>query len=81
MSIPYAQYLARISSPCVYCQTSLLNETGCGLDRLDNSLGYAADNVVPCCGTCNQIKNVHLTYEEMKVAMIAILEYRRGKAL
>jgi len=28
-----------------------------GLDRWDNSRGYFADNVVPCCKDCNRAKN------------------------
>jgi hypothetical protein len=28
-----------------------------GLDRLDSSLGYSKDNIVPCCTRCNQMKN------------------------
>jgi hypothetical protein len=27
-----------------------------GLDRVDNSIGYTPDNVVPCCKKCNQAK-------------------------
>lgn len=27
-----------------------------GLDRIDNTLGYIPDNVVPCCTTCNFAK-------------------------
>jgi hypothetical protein len=27
-----------------------------GVDRVDNSIGYTEDNVVPCCGTCNRMK-------------------------
>ena len=28
-----------------------------GLDRVDSNKGYTDDNVVPCCGSCNQLKN------------------------
>lgn len=27
-----------------------------GIDRVDNSLGYVADNCVPCCEACNRAK-------------------------
>jgi hypothetical protein len=28
-----------------------------GIDRIDNSLGYTEENVVPCCSTCNRMKS------------------------
>jgi hypothetical protein len=62
--------------PCHYCGGMLLDETGCGLDRRNNSIGYTIENVLPCCGVCNQIRNVHLTVKEMEVAMGAVLMYR-----
>ena len=34
------------------CDTFLYN----GLDRVDNSIGYIASNVVPCCYICNKMK-------------------------
>jgi len=27
-----------------------------GIDRIDNSIGYLEENVVPCCGLCNRMK-------------------------
>lgn len=36
-----------------------------GLDRVDSSKGYAIDNVVPCCVTCNTAKN-KMTQKEFK---------------
>lgn len=40
--------------PCGYCSTEI--ET-VGLDRIDNSLGYAIDNCISCCKTCNYMKS------------------------
>lgn len=34
-----------------------------GIDRIDSSKGYIADNILPCCYTCNIAKS-DLTYEE-----------------
>jgi 5-methylcytosine-specific restriction endonuclease McrA len=36
-----------------------------GIDRVDNSLGYTLDNVVPCCKQCNRAKGA-LTTQEFK---------------
>lgn len=36
-----------------------------GLDRIDNTIGYIADNVVPCCGRCNKAKS-DMKIEEFK---------------
>jgi len=52
-----------------------------GIDRKDNTVGYIIDNCVPCCGTCNKIKNIYLTSEEMLVAMKAIIELRKQKQI
>lgn len=45
--------------PCFYCgslQDDGLGNTYTGLDRMDASRGYFADNVVPCCEWCNKMK-------------------------
>lgn len=39
--------------PCFYCGDSGVPN---GLDRVDNSLGYLIENVVPCCSQCNVMK-------------------------
>lgn len=36
-----------------------------GIDRIDSSLGYIEDNVVPCCWLCNQSKN-DMSLEDFK---------------
>lgn len=46
---------------CVYCGDT--HKLGC--DRMDNDKGYTMDNVVPCCYTCNTVRNNNFTYEEM----------------
>ena len=37
-----------------YCDSS---EDRLGLDRVDSSLGYTEDNIVPCCRRCNVAKS------------------------
>lgn len=52
------------ASPCTYCGTppdsiSSPDHTPwvySGIDRVDNSQGYEASNVVPCCKCCNEMK-------------------------
>jgi len=34
-----------------------------GVDRLDNNLGYTAENCVPCCKWCNRAKNARSSKE------------------
>lgn len=55
-----------ITKPCEYC-LELFPNTGSGLDRKDSNLGYIITNVVPCCVRCNKMKNMYLTYDEMKM--------------
>lgn len=54
--LSYKEYVPLILLNCFYCRESL-NSTGVGLDRVDNSKGYEIGNVVPCCGTCNNMKS------------------------
>lgn len=42
-----------LMEPCYYCGESI----SYGLDRIDSTKGYTYDNVVPCCGICNIMKN------------------------
>lgn len=71
------QYSNFLKKKCYYCNKSLLNESGIGLDRIDNSKGYVFDNVLPCCGSCNQIRGDHLTVPEMKLIMKVLIKFRK----
>ena len=42
-----------LNSNCYYCG----KEKADGIDRVDSSKDYTPDNVVPCCGICNRMKN------------------------
>ena len=47
------QFISFWQKPCTYCGDEI--ET-IGLDRVDPSLSYNVDNVIPCCGRCNEMK-------------------------
>ena len=70
-----------ITLPCYYCCNNMgaTNNYGSGLDRVNNSIDYQLDNVVPCCKICNSMRNNYLTMAETKIAVQAILEYRKSK--
>lgn len=38
---------------CYYCNDKIIT---IGIDRIDNSLGYSLDNIIPCCEWCNKMK-------------------------
>ncbi len=61
------EFKALTAHDCEYCgKPSTATHTN-GLDRVDNSRGYVADNVVPCCGTCNIMKHA-MNLHEFKTA-------------
>jgi hypothetical protein len=77
-----------VALDCRYCGRPPSNSGGTrykdifrynGLDRKNNKKGYTLGNIVPCCGPCNQIKSNILTYDEMLVAMQAILKFRKRR--
>jgi hypothetical protein len=74
-NISKEDYNVLIVQKCYYCNGKL-SETGSGLDRKDNNIGYLASNVVPCCKYCNMIKNNYLTFEEMLKLKPFLIEFR-----
>lgn len=46
-------FLSLWNKECYYCNDAI---HGIGIDRIDNNVGYTADNVVSCCIRCNIMK-------------------------
>jgi len=74
--ISYSFFIENLNSPCFYCGKSILGETGSGMDRYDNGKGYFKSNVLACCSRCNTVRGRHLTSDEARVAIQAVLEFR-----
>lgn len=75
--LTFEEYSVIIANKCHYCDCDISQERGSGLDRLDNDKGYTKENVVPCCGVCNNSRNENFTPEEWKIGIQAILEFRK----
>jgi len=80
VEISNSEYENLVSKSCYYCEGEMKAETkfGSGIDRLDSKIGYIKTNLVACCKVCNFIKGDYLTPEETKVAVKAVLEYRKN---
>ncbi len=77
--------LSIVIEPCYYCGLDYsinkkfkYSEFKCnGLDRIDNSIGYLKDNVLPCCQYCNAIRMDVLTVKETKKVIDFIKQIRQ----
>lgn len=49
-----------------------------GLDRIDSSIGYTLNNVVPCCKHCNYAKR-QMTYKEFKDWIFSVNDHLLSK--
>lgn len=80
-NITIEEFTQLISKPCYYCNNEMGagNNYGSGLDRIDNSIHYELSNVIPCCKICNSMRNNYLTIQETKIAIEAILTFRKMK--
>jgi len=71
------QITALIQEPCHYCGIS--TESGGGIDRLDNTLGYTVENAVPCCEMCNEMK-LDSKLDDWILQMKKIISHMESKA-
>ena len=63
-SITLSDFYQITSNDCYICgKRSDKNHTN-GMDRFDNSLPYIIENIKPCCGECNYMKNDYI-YSDM----------------
>ena len=67
------QFMTFWQKPCHYCGAEIKT---IGLDRVDNSVGYVFENIVPCHYRCNLMKS-NLTQEEFFAACEAV--FRKQK--
>ena len=78
-SISLDEFADLMKKSCHYCQDKLhdkLSDSGCGLDRIDNSKGYELDNVLPCCKICNYIRTDILSVSEAEKLISLLLKLR-----
>jgi len=47
------EYESFRNAKCYYCNSQI---DGVRLDRVDNTMGYFMENIVPCCKICNYMK-------------------------
>jgi hypothetical protein len=77
-SISFEQFNDLIFKPCIYCGYVPSPPDRNGLDRVDNTMGYKINNVVPYCHPCNQIKGKK-TVQEMIARCKAIITHMEEK--
>ncbi len=66
--LTYEEFLTFWQKPCNYCGAEIKT---CSLDRVDASLGYSVENVVPCCHNCNQFK-MDQTLDQFREHVLAL---------
>lgn len=69
------EFMVYLEQPCFYCGDSTVS-SGVGLDRINNSLGYELENVLPCCASCNKTRGDRHTVEETLVMINALQKYK-----
>lgn len=77
--LTFEQFDYLLTQPCHYAITHIKSTRGCGLDRIDNNIGYIFTNVLPCCKNCNVDRSNIYTVDEWQVMVNAVEDYRKIK--
>ncbi|MGE3840041.1 MAG: hypothetical protein AB7I50_00495 [Vicinamibacterales bacterium] len=79
-ALPDDQFAALVLGECHYCGVPAPADGINGIDRVDNSLGYVASNVVTACAQCNYAKRDQMAAEFVAWArrIVAYQEGHRG---
>ena len=56
VTLSTAEWETLVHSPCWYCSQFSPGKATCGIDRIDNSIGYHLSNSRPACSVCNFMK-------------------------
>jgi len=79
VTLTFKEFEKLISLDCHYCKGFFKKTTtGGGLDRINNNRGYHADNVLPCCGTCNRIRGREISVDEARAMIELLIRIRNG---
>lgn len=68
-----------ITKSCNYCKNNFVNGAR-GIDRIDSTIGYIPGNIVPCCYTCNIMKNI-LSVNNFFAHLKSIYDYKIKKII
>lgn len=60
------EYTELVTKNCRYCNSDISQETGSGLDRIDNTKGYVPGNCSPACKSCNRIRSLSMSADEFE---------------
>ena len=74
------EYAILTAGDCYYCGSDLPQRMGHGLDRINNTIGYAVNNVRACCANCNGAKS-DKTEDEFRDWVLRVANHRFNKTL
>lgn len=77
-TLTFEEFKVLAEKDCFYCGGYFGKvKFGKGLDRIDNSKGYEAGNVIPACEQCNGTRSNRWNVEETKIMITAIILSKR----